>query len=258
MNPADAFRKEQRKKENVRNKKERDWLRAANKQLNKPDELRKELKDLLEKEQEGFTLNKDEKLKKRILQDAYDQAYKRKTVSNGLDAHYGSSSMLLQQIQPGSVIPALALSLAASVACFQCQHISSWSVSFHNDVTILLPAAGGRAQEEGSIIISTRGVALLPPGPKSYGRSTRSKARGRSSQARPASAQAPTSAIRTQASRPAPTTCSTAPPSRPRAQQQPGPLNSSSGTTATTSRTSARCRTTAPAAWPPARLCSSR
>lgn len=86
MNPADAFRKEQRKKENVRNKKERDWLRAANKQITKPDELRSELKELLEKEQAGHILNKDEKLKKRILQDAYDQAYKRKTVSDTANA----------------------------------------------------------------------------------------------------------------------------------------------------------------------------
>ncbi len=80
MNPADAFRKEQRKKENVRNKKERDWLRAANQKIDKPDELRTQLKDLIEKEQAGFNLNRDEKLKKRILQDAYDLAVKRKTV----------------------------------------------------------------------------------------------------------------------------------------------------------------------------------
>jgi hypothetical protein len=80
MNPADAFRKEQRKKENVRNKKERDWLRAANTKISKPDELRKELQELIEKEQAGFNLSRDEKLKKRILQDAYDLAYKRKTV----------------------------------------------------------------------------------------------------------------------------------------------------------------------------------
>lgn len=79
MNPADAHRKEQRKKEIVRNRNERKWLRDANSRLDKPTEIRDELKELIELEQTG-TLNKMQRLRKKILQEAYDAALKKKKV----------------------------------------------------------------------------------------------------------------------------------------------------------------------------------
>ncbi|GMH33184.1 hypothetical protein BSKO_01018 [Bryopsis sp. KO-2023] len=77
MNPTDAFRKEQRKKEIQRNKLERKYQREAHRRINDPVELKQELQRVLEAEKEGM-LNKTLRLKKKVLQEAYDQALKRK------------------------------------------------------------------------------------------------------------------------------------------------------------------------------------
>ncbi|KXZ53748.1 hypothetical protein GPECTOR_6g665 [Gonium pectorale] len=77
LNPADAFRKEQRKKEVARNKMERKFIREGAKLRSEPDILKKELQELIDLEENG-TLPKNLKLKKKALQEAYDQALKRK------------------------------------------------------------------------------------------------------------------------------------------------------------------------------------
>ncbi|CAK0784079.1 hypothetical protein CVIRNUC_007282 [Coccomyxa viridis] len=77
INPADAFRKEQRAKEIARNKKERKFLRDAHKMKSDPNALKEELKEVLELEEDG-KLNMTVRLKKRALQGAYDQAIKKK------------------------------------------------------------------------------------------------------------------------------------------------------------------------------------
>ena len=79
MNPADAFRKAQRKKEIARNKAERSYVRDAYGRKDKPQELREELKELIELEQQG-TLNKLQKIRKKVLQEAYDAALKKQKV----------------------------------------------------------------------------------------------------------------------------------------------------------------------------------
>lgn len=80
LNPADAFRKEQRKKEVARNKMERKFIREGAKLRSDPDTLKKELQELIDMEESGGTLPKNLKLKKKALQEAYDQAIKRKKV----------------------------------------------------------------------------------------------------------------------------------------------------------------------------------
>ncbi|GIL53533.1 hypothetical protein Vafri_9119 [Volvox africanus] len=77
LNPADAFRKEQRKKEVARNKMERKFIREGAKLRSDPETLKKELQELISMEENG-TLPKNLKLKKKALQEAYDQAIKRK------------------------------------------------------------------------------------------------------------------------------------------------------------------------------------
>lgn len=79
MNPADAFRKQQRKKEIARNKAERQYIRDAYGRKDKPSELREELKELIELEQHG-NLSKLQKIRKKVLQEAYDAAIKRQKV----------------------------------------------------------------------------------------------------------------------------------------------------------------------------------
>jgi hypothetical protein len=83
MNPADAFRKAQRKKEIARNKAERSYVRDAYGRKDKPAELREELKDLIELEQQGGNLNKLQKIRKKVLQEAYDAALKKQKVRPG-------------------------------------------------------------------------------------------------------------------------------------------------------------------------------
>jgi len=81
MNPADAFRKEQRKREVKRNKLERSFQRDANVNREKPEEILRQLSEILELEKQEGQLNKTLKLKKKVLQDAYEIAVKRNRVS---------------------------------------------------------------------------------------------------------------------------------------------------------------------------------
>jgi hypothetical protein len=77
MNPADAFRKEQRRKEVARNKLERRYVRDAGSKKETPNELKKELQELLDAE-EGGTMNKAMRLRKKAITDAFDKALKAK------------------------------------------------------------------------------------------------------------------------------------------------------------------------------------
>lgn len=96
MNPADAFRKEQRKKEITRNKAERKYIREAFGKKDKPTELREELKELIELEQNG-TLNKMQKLRKKIVQEAFDAAVKKQKV---LPRILGHAAFVLLAMHP--------------------------------------------------------------------------------------------------------------------------------------------------------------
>lgn len=80
MNPADAFRKEQRKKEVQRNKMERKFMREAAAQRSNPDEIKKQLQEIIDLEEAG-PLAKTLKLKKKALQEAYDAALKKRKAS---------------------------------------------------------------------------------------------------------------------------------------------------------------------------------
>lgn len=79
MNPADAYRKEQRKKEVQRNKLERKYTREAANKRDKPEEIKKELQEIIAAEESG-PLSKMLKLRKKVLQEAYDHALKKKKV----------------------------------------------------------------------------------------------------------------------------------------------------------------------------------
>lgn len=84
INPADAFRKTQRAKEIARNKKERKFQRDAFALKAQPDQIRDELAEVLDKEEDGKVLNQTLRLKKRALQSAYDAALKKRKVSNSI------------------------------------------------------------------------------------------------------------------------------------------------------------------------------
>ena len=79
MNPADAFRKAERKKEIARNKAERKFVRDAGQKKDTPAELRDELAALIDAEQ-AAPLSKLQKIRKKVLQEAYDGALKRQKV----------------------------------------------------------------------------------------------------------------------------------------------------------------------------------
>lgn len=84
MNPADAFRKEQRRKEVARNKLERKYVRGAAAKRDQPDELRAELAAIIEQEASQVApLSKQLRLRKKALQDAFDRAVKAKRVRRG-------------------------------------------------------------------------------------------------------------------------------------------------------------------------------
>ena len=79
VNPADAFRKAERKKEIARNKAERQFERDAGKKKETPGELRAELAALIDAEQ-AAPLSKLQKIRTKVLQEAYDAALKRQKV----------------------------------------------------------------------------------------------------------------------------------------------------------------------------------
>ncbi len=80
LNPADAQRKMERKKEVQRNKLERKFMREATSQKEKPEDIKKQLQEVLASEEDGKVLSKQLRLKKKVLQEAYDHALKKKKV----------------------------------------------------------------------------------------------------------------------------------------------------------------------------------
>ncbi|KAG2496410.1 hypothetical protein HYH03_005636 [Edaphochlamys debaryana] len=101
MNPADSFRKEQRKKEVQRNKMERKFIREGAKMRSDPSSLKKELQELIDMEENGV-LPKTLKLKKKALQEAYDQAIKRQKEEE-LKAKTGGPQVALPGAAAGPV-----------------------------------------------------------------------------------------------------------------------------------------------------------
>lgn len=79
INPADAYRKQQRAREIARNKKERKFLREAHALKANPEAIKEELKEVLELEEKG-KVNLTIRLKKRALQGAYETAVKKTKV----------------------------------------------------------------------------------------------------------------------------------------------------------------------------------
>lgn len=81
MNPADAFRKVQRQKEILRNKKERTFQRDAAKLRSDPEKLKDELREVIgmQEAHEG-KVNLSVRLKKKALQSALDTSIKNKRV----------------------------------------------------------------------------------------------------------------------------------------------------------------------------------
>lgn len=77
---ADAARKAERKKEVMRNKMERKYMRDAASQKDKPEDIKKQLQEVLAVEESGKVLNKQLRLRKKVLQEAYDHALKKKKV----------------------------------------------------------------------------------------------------------------------------------------------------------------------------------
>lgn len=89
LNPTDAYRKQARKREIKRNKAERTYIRDAfgkAQNTSKLTELKTELEELIKIEQTG-ELNKLQKLRKKVVQEAYEVAVRKKKVScDGHDA----------------------------------------------------------------------------------------------------------------------------------------------------------------------------
>ena len=81
MNPTDAFRKEERRKQVNRNKLERKFQREAHRKINNASSLKAELSSIIVAEENG-SLNKTLRLKKKVLQDAYDHALRKQKVND--------------------------------------------------------------------------------------------------------------------------------------------------------------------------------
>lgn len=82
LNPTDAARKQARKREIKRNKAERTYIRDAfgkAQNTSKLGELKAELEELIKIEQTG-ELNKLQKLRKRVVLEAYEVAVRKKKV----------------------------------------------------------------------------------------------------------------------------------------------------------------------------------
>jgi hypothetical protein len=75
MNPADAFRKVQRQKEIMRNKKERSFQRDAAKLKSNPDALKDELREVISMQEEG-KVNLSVRLKQKAYKHALDTSIK--------------------------------------------------------------------------------------------------------------------------------------------------------------------------------------
>jgi hypothetical protein len=79
MNPADAFRKVQRQKEIMRNKKERSFQRDAAKLKSNPDALKDELREVISMQEEG-KVNLSVRLKQKAYKHALDTSIKSRKV----------------------------------------------------------------------------------------------------------------------------------------------------------------------------------
>jgi DNA repair ATPase RecN len=83
LNPTDAYRKQSRKREIKRNRAERTYIRDAfgkAQHTEKLNELKAELEELIKLENEKGELNKLQKLRKRVVLDAYEVAVRKKKV----------------------------------------------------------------------------------------------------------------------------------------------------------------------------------
>lgn len=83
LNPTDAFRKQARKRENKRNKAERTYIRDAfgkAQNTDKLSELKAELEELIAEEQQSGELNRLQKLRKKVVLEAYEVAIRKKKV----------------------------------------------------------------------------------------------------------------------------------------------------------------------------------
>lgn len=80
MNPMDSHRKAERARQLARNKKERQLQREAMSHIDDPSLLRKQLKEILEEEEELGSLNATQRSRKKTLQRAYDAAIRRQMV----------------------------------------------------------------------------------------------------------------------------------------------------------------------------------
>ena len=79
MNPADAFRKVQRQKEIMRNKKERSFQRDAAKLKTNPEALKDELREVISMQEEG-KVNLSVRLKQKAYKHALDTSIKSRKV----------------------------------------------------------------------------------------------------------------------------------------------------------------------------------
>ena len=87
---------------------ERKFIRDASSQKDKPDNIRKQLADIISLEEAG-TLNKAQRLQKKVLQEAYDHALKKKLAvgaPHGMQLCMGPSCMLWYRCCP-MIHPAL-------------------------------------------------------------------------------------------------------------------------------------------------------
>jgi hypothetical protein len=86
MNPTDAYRKQARKREIKRNKAERHYIREAFSRKTQLEELKSELEQLIALEQTAEGLNKLQKLRKKVVMEAYEVAIRRQKVGAILSA----------------------------------------------------------------------------------------------------------------------------------------------------------------------------
>jgi hypothetical protein len=96
LNPTDAYRKQSRKREIKRNRAERTYIRDAfgkAQHTEKLNELKAELEELIKLENEKGELNKLQKLRKRVVLDAYEVAVRKKKVRRQSVLHSMACSM---------------------------------------------------------------------------------------------------------------------------------------------------------------------
>lgn len=83
MNPTDAYRKQARKREIKRNKAERTFIRDAFGKRTQAAELKSELEELIAQEETAEGLSKLQKLRKKVVLEAYEAAIRKQKVRAG-------------------------------------------------------------------------------------------------------------------------------------------------------------------------------